>query len=264
MSENNFNSYYGSDYSSEPSTMNDNFQNAYYDDAAMSGRSTADISNVRFESNVLAQSFVFMFVALIITGVTSYLTLTSGLFISIILNDALFYGLLISELVIVLAANATVSKNLLVPSALLFVAYSVVNGMTLSVIFIAYTSSSIVSVFILSAVLFGAMALYGMTTKTDLSKVGNICLMALVGIVIVSLANMFFLHLEGLELVLCFIGILLFVGITAYDTQRIKAMTASATTDNATVLALYGALQLYLDFINIFLKLLRLLGRSRD
>lgn len=264
MSENNFNSYYGSDYSSEPDTMNDNFQNAYYDDAATSGGSTADISNVRFESNVLAQSFVFMFVALIITGVTSYLTLTSGLFISIILNDSLFFGLLIAEIVIVLIANATVNKNMLVPSALLFVAYSVVNGMTLSVVFIAYTKSSVASVFILTAVLFGAMALYGMTTKTDLSKIGNICLMALAGVIIVSLANMFFLHLKSVELALCFIGILLFVGITAYDTQKIKMMTAEATTDNATVLALYGALQLYLDFINLFIKLLYLLGRRRN
>lgn len=265
MSEDNFNSYYGSDYNSDLSAGSDNSQdNYYYDKSAFAQESALKLSQVELESNVLAQSFIFMFVALIITGITSYLTLVSGLYLSLIWNDTLFYGCLIAELVVVFAANSTVRKNQLVPSALLFVAYSIINGITLSVIFLAYTASSIASVFILAAVLFGAMALYGITTKQDLSKVGNICLMALLGIIIVSLANILFLHLEGLELALSFIGVLLFVGITAYDTQKLKAMTYAASTDNATVLALYGALQLYLDFINIFLKLLSLFGRKRN
>lgn len=264
MSEDNFNSYYRSDYNSELNSGSDTFQDTYYDSSTFSQDSALKLSQIELESNVLAQSFIFMFVALVITGITSYLTLVSGLYVSLKLNNGLFYGCLIAELVIVFAANSAVRKNQLVPSALLFVAYSIINGITLSIIFIAYTASSITSVFILSAVLFGMMALYGITTKQDLSKLGNICLMALLGIIIVSLANILFLHLEGLELALSFIGVLLFVGITAYDTQKLKVMTYTASTDNATVLALYGALQLYLDFINIFLKLLALFGKRRN
>jgi hypothetical protein len=243
----------------------DNFNsNSYYGYETYEQPVTNDLSRVHFEENVLAQSFLFMFIALIITGITSFLTLTTGLWYALIMQRSLFWGLLIAELVIVFAANYTVAKNMLVPSALLFVGYSVVNGVVLSIIFLAYTYSSIASVFFLAAVLFGVMAVYGIVTKTDLSKIGNICLMALVGLILVSVINMLFLHLESLELALCFIGVLLFVGITAYDTQKIKAMTAASTSDNATVLALYGALQLYLDFINIFLKLLRLLGKRRN
>lgn len=260
MSENNFNSYYGSSQTS--GTYEDSFSNNYYDDEPYVATNQS-ITRIALESNVLAQSFLFMCVALIITGITSYLTLSSGLWYAVIMNDAFFYGLLIAEVAIVLIANITISKNQLVPSAILFVAYSVVNGITLSIIFLVYTTSSIVSVFGLAAVMFGAMAFYGITTKRDLSSIGSICIMALLGVIIASFANMFFLHLEGFELALTYVGLLLFVGITVYDVQKIKQITYTADSDNATVLALYGALQLYLDFINIFLKLLRILGKRR-
>lgn len=240
----------------------DNSFNSYYE--PYDSTDSINLSRINLEESVLAQSFLFMFVALVITGITSYLTLTTGLWYAVIFNDAFFYGLLIGELVVVLIANSTISKGMLVPSALLFVAYSVINGITLSVIFIAYTGASIATVFILSAAIFGIMAVYGMVTKKDLSSVGNLCLMALIGIIAVSLVNIVFLKLEGLELVLSFIGVLLFVGLTAYDVQKIKAISRQGSSDNVTVLALYGALQLYLDFINIFLKLLRLLGKRRD
>lgn len=153
---------------------------------------------------------------------------------------------------------------MLVPSAVLFVAYSVINGMTLSIYFLVYTGASIVSIFFLSAIVFGVMAAIGIKTKKDLSGIGNMCLMGLIGIILVSLANILFLHMEGIEVAVCFIGVLLFVGITAYDTQKIKNLSYTANSDNATVLALYGALELYLDFINIFIKLLRILGRRRN
>lgn len=240
----------------------DNNFNSYYE--PYDSTSSINLSKVNLEENVLAQSFLFMFAALVITGITSYLTLSSGLWYAVIFNDAFFYGLIIGELVVVFAANSTISREKLVPSALLFVAYSVINGITLSVIFIAYTGSSIATVFILSAAIFGIMAAYGMVTKKDLSSVGNLCLMALIGIIAVGLVNIVFLKLEGLELALSFIGVLLFVGLTAYDVQKIKAISRNSTSDNASVLALYGALQLYLDFINIFLKLLRLLGKRRN
>lgn len=243
--------------------MNENNDfNPYYDPYERSN--DLDFSRVRLEENVLAQSFLFMFIALLITGITSYVTLSSGLVFAIILNDALFFGLLIAEIVVVLIANATVSSNKLVPSAILFVTYAVINGMTMSVIFLAYTYASIATVFILSALLFGIMAVYGMVTKKDLSSIGNLCLMALVGIILVGLVNVVFLKLSVVEIVISFIGVLLFVGITAYDTQKIKNMVGTTNSDNVTVLALFGALSLYLDFINIFLKLLRLLGSRRN
>lgn len=244
--------------------MNENNEfNSYYD---YGNTTSEDYSQKReaLEANVLAQSFLFMFVALLITGITAFVTLSGNLIYAIVFNPALFYGLLIAEIVVVLIANYTVAHNMLVPSAVLFVAYSVINGMTLSIYFLVYTGASIVSIFFLSAIVFGVMAAIGIKTKKDLSGIGNMCLMGLIGIILVSLANILFLHMEGIEVAVCFIGVLLFVGITAYDTQKIKNLSYTANSDNATVLALYGALELYLDFINIFIKLLRILGRRRN
>lgn len=244
--------------------MNENNEfNSYYD---YGNTTSEDYSQKReaLEANVLAQSFLFMFVALLITGITAFVTLSGNLIYAIVFNPALFYGLLIAEIVVVLIANYTVAHNMLVPSAILFVAYSVINGMTLSIYFLVYTGASIVSIFFLSAIVFGVMAAIGIKTKKDLSGIGNMCLMGLIGIILVSLANILFLHMEGIEVAVCFIGVLLFVGITAYDTQKIKNLSYTANSDNATVLALYGALELYLDFINIFIKLLRILGRRRN
>lgn len=244
--------------------MNENNEfNSYYDyeNATSEGYSQ---KREALEANVLAQSFLFMFVALIITGITAFVTLSGNLIWAIVYSPTLFYGLLIAEIVVVLIANYTVAHNMLVPSAILFVAYSVINGMTLSIYFLVYTGASIVSIFFLSAIIFGVMAAIGITTKKDLSGIGNMCLMGLIGIILVSLANILFLHMEGIEVAVCFIGVLLFVGITAYDTQKIKNLSYTANSDNATVLALYGALELYLDFINIFIKLLRILGNRRN
>ncbi len=244
--------------------MNENNEfNSYYD---YGNATSEDYSQKReaLEANVLAQSFLFMFIALMITGITAFVTLSTNLIFAIVYSPTLFYGLLIAEIVVVLIANYTVAHNMLVPSAILFVAYSVINGMTLSIYFLVYTGASIVSIFFLSAIVFGVMAAIGITTKKDLSGIGNMCLMGLIGIILVSLANILFLHMEGIEIAVCFIGVLLFVGITAYDTQKIKNLSYTANSDNATVLALYGALELYLDFINIFIKLLRLLGKRRN
>lgn len=225
----------------------------------------ASISRVEFEENVLSQSFVFMAIALAITAFTALWVYNSPVLLySILGNSNLLFGLLIGEVVIVIAANATVKNNLVVPSAILFTLYSVINGATLSVIFLAYTSASIVSTFFITAAMFGVMAVYGITTKKDLSSVGSICLMGVIGIVIAGLINIFFLHSTGLELAISIIGVLLFVGLTAYDVQKIKNLVYVVNSENITCIALLGALELYLDFINLFLKLLRILGRSRD
>ena len=153
--------------------MNENNEfNSYYDygNATSEGYSQ---KREALEANVLAQSFLFMFVALIITGITAYVTLSTNLIFAIVYSSTLFYGLLIAEIVVVLIANYTVAHNMLVPSAILFVAYSVINGMTLSIYFLVYTGASIVSIFFLSAIVFGVMAAIGITTKKDLRTYRN-------------------------------------------------------------------------------------------
>lgn len=218
-----------------------------------------------FEENVLSQSFVFMAVALIITAVTAfYVSSSPRLIVNILYNNSLFYGLLISELVIVFAANYTVKKNLIVPSAILFTLYSAVNGATLSTIFILYTSASIASAFLVTAIMFGVMAVYGIVTKKDLSSIGSFCLMGLIGIIVAGVVNMLIFKNSMLDMGISVLGIIIFIGLTAYDTQKIKNMAHFTTTENITCIALMGALELYLDFINIFLKLLSLMGRRKN
>ena len=146
----------------------------------------------------------------------------------------------------------------------MFIVYSVINGVLLSFIFLAYTMSSISTVFFITAGTFGVMALIGYTTKTDLSKLGSILFMALIGLIIATVVNMF-VHSSGLQLIISYVGVLIFVGLTAYDTQKIKQMLneQSSADESAQKLALLGALSLYLDFVNLFIHLLRILGDRR-
>ena len=147
----------------------------------------------------------------------------------------------------------------------MFVAYSVLNGVTLSVIFLAYTMSSITSVFFITAGTFAAMAFVGFVTKKDLSSMGRILFMALIGLIIATVVNMF-MRSTGLMMILNYVGVLVFVGLTAYDSQKIKQMLLMAdnTGEGAQKLALLGSLTLYLDFINLFLYLLRIFGTRRE
>ena len=149
---------------------------------------------------------------------------------------------------------------------MLFVLYSVLNGATLSVIFLAYTMSSIASVFFITAGTFAVMAFIGYVTKTDLTSLGKILFMALIGIIIATVVNVFFVKSGTLNLIISYIGVLVFVGLTAYDSQKIKRMLIMADDmdEGAQKLALLGSLTLYLDFINLFLYLLRIFGSSKD
>jgi FtsH-binding integral membrane protein len=146
----------------------------------------------------------------------------------------------------------------------MFIAYSVINGATLSILLLVYTMESIGMVFFITAATFGVMALIGYTTKTDLSKMGNILFMALIGLIIASVVNMF-MHSSGLQLIISYVGVLIFVGLTAYDTQKIKQMLydQESADEGAQKLALLGALSLYLDFVNLFIYLLRILGNRK-
>ena len=204
-----------------------------------------------------------MTLALVITGVTAYGVATSpGLMMAIATNKLLFWGLIIAEFGLVLAISAAINKLSLTTATMLFVLYSVINGATLSFIFAIYTMSSIASVFFITAGTFAVMAFIGYTTKKDLTSMGKILLMALIGIIIATVVNIF-LKSTGLEMIVSYLGVLIFVGLTAYDSQKIKQMLLMAPDagEGAQKLALLGALSLYLDFVNLFIYLLRIFGR---
>ena len=177
----------------------------------------------------------------------------------------MFWGLIIAELALVFAVSGAINRLSLATATLLFVLYSVVNGATLSVIFLAYSMPAIIQTFFITAGTFGVMALVGYTTKTDLTSLGKLLFMALIGLVIATVVNMF-VGSTGFDYILSYVGVLIFVGLTAYDTQKIKQMCMQAPDagEHMQKLALLGALSLYLDFINLFLYLLRIFGNNKD
>lgn len=215
---------------------------------------------------LMRKVFVWMALALVITGVTAYgVATTPSLLIAIVTNKALFWGLIIAELALVFAVSGALNRLSLATATLLFVLYSVVNGATLSVIFLAYSMPAIIQTFFITAGTFGVMALVGYTTKTDLTSLGKLLFMALIGLVIATVVNMF-VGSTGFDYILSYVGVLIFVGLTAYDTQKIKQMCMQAPDagEHMQKLALLGALSLYLDFINLFLYLLRIFGNNKD
>ena len=212
---------------------------------------------------LMRKVYLWMAMALVITGVTSYGVASSpGLMQAILTNNALLWVLIIAEFGLVFAISAAINKLSLTTATLLFVLYSVINGATLSVIFLVYTMESIASVFFITAGTFGVMAFVGYTTKKDLTSLGKMLLMALIGLIIATLVNVFFIQSSGFSLIVSYVGVLIFVGLTAYDSQKIKQMLLQAPDagESAQKLALLGALTLYLDFINLFIYLLRIFG----
>jgi hypothetical protein len=204
-----------------------------------------------------------MTMALVITGFTAYGVATSpGILQAIYTNQILFWGLIIAEFAIVIGVSAAINRLSLTTATLMFILYSVINGALMSYIFLAYTASSIATVFFITAGTFAAMAIIGYTTKTDLTSLGKILMMALIGLIIATVVNLF-IKSSGFTLILSYVGVLVFVGLTAYDSQKIKQMLLQAPDagEAAQKLALLGALSLYLDFINLFLYLLRIFGR---
>lgn len=213
--------------------------------------------------DVMARTFLFMTVALLLTAITSLAVYTTNPYFLIQNGLSTFWILAILEIGIVIGATFAIKANNVMLSGILFIAYSIINGLTLSVIFLVYTESSIATIFFLTAGLFGVMAIVGFTTDRDLTSFGNLLLIGLFGIIAASIIN-FFLKSSGLDYALTILGIAIFLGLTAYDTQKIKNMAANNPGYSLTVIALYGALELYLDFINLFLKLLRLLGKAKN
>ena len=233
----------------------------------------ATITQARQEASTLflAKVFNLMTLGLGITGVVAYLTAnypTANTSLAVaIIGSPLFIMLVLAELGLVFYLSARVEKIQAATASGLFIGYSVLNGLTLSVIFLAYTSTSIAGTFFIAAGMFGAMAVYGMVTKRDLSGLGSFLFMGLVGIIIASIVNIF-LNSSSVHWMISVLGVLIFTGLTAYDVQKIKRIgeegilaQGDEVVRKGTVM---GALTLYLDFINLFLMLLRFFGGSRD
>lgn len=213
---------------------------------------------------LMRKVYVWMTLALVISGLTAYGVASSpGVLMAIVTNRILFWGLVIAELALVFGISGAINKLSLTTATLMFILYSVINGALLSFIFVAYTMSSIASVFFITAGTFAVMAFIGYTTKTDLSSMGKILLMGLIGIIIATVVNLF-LKSTGLAMIVSYVGVLIFVGLTAYDSQKIKQMLLMAEDGGETAqkLALLGSLTLYLDFINLFIHLLSILGKK--
>lgn len=212
---------------------------------------------------LMRKVYLWMTMALVITGFTAYgVANTPALKTALYSNPTIFWILAIAELALVFGVTAAINRISLTTATLMFILYSVLNGAMLSSIFLVYTQSSIATVFFITAGTFGAMALVGYTTKTDLSSMGKILFMALIGLIIATIVN-FFVKSSGLDLILSYVGVLIFVGLTAWDSQKIKQMMLQApdASEGMQKMALLGALTLYLDFINLFIYLLRIFGK---
>lgn len=214
---------------------------------------------------LMRKVYTWMTLALVITGVTAYGVANSPALLQAIYSSKLtFFGLIAAELGIVFYTSSRIHKLALSTATILFTLFSVINGATLASIFVVYSATSITKTFFITAGTFAAMAFIGYTTKRDLTKMGGILMMALIGLIIAGIVNMFVAS-STLDLIVSGIGVLIFVGLTAWDSQNIKRMLAMAPDagEQAQKIALLGALSLYLDFINMFLYLLRFFG-NRD
>ena len=206
-----------------------------------------------------------MTAGLLITGIMSMITLSSRALLEFIFSQQIVYiGLILAQLGLVIWLSVRIEKMSATTATLVFIGYSALTGLTLSVVFLAYTLSSIASTFFVTAGMFGAMAAYGSVTKRDLTAMGSFMAMGLIGMILASVVNMF-LHNETIYWITTYVGVLIFVGLTAYDTQKIKAMSVLSLEGGEVEQkgAIMGALRLYLDFINLFLLMLRLLGRRK-
>lgn len=211
--------------------------------------------------SLVRKVYLWMSVALLITGLTAYVVSTNSALIHYIMDSKfgiwVLFGL---QLGLVFYLSARIYKMSLQAASIVFILYSFITGVTFSFIFLTFTTGSIAGVFLITAGTFAVMSLYGFFTKRDLSSWGNILLMGLIGIIIASLVNMF-LHNQTLYWIISYIGVLIFVGLTAYDSQKVKALVGQENNEMNQKTAIIGALMLYLDFINMFLFFLQIFGR---
>ena len=224
-------------------------------------RNTAAVS---LTNSVMRRVYFKMFLAMIVTAVTSVFVAGNEAILTLIFSSRVApIVLLVLQVGVVLILSGRIQKLSTGTASLLFYLYSVLTGVTLSVILLVYTASSIAQTFFITAAVFAAMSIYGYFTSNDLSRFGSIMFMALIGLIVCSLVNMFFKS-STMDWIISFAGVLIFIGLTAWDTKKIKYMTAYADESMVGKIATIGALNLYLDFVNLFLYLLRFFGDSRD
>lgn len=217
-----------------------------------------------YVSSVMRVVYTKMFLALLVTAAASWFVVSNEAVTQMILGGRISYWVLaIVEIGLVIAITSAINRISQTTATLLFYLFAVVNGLTLSVIFFAYTMQSIAFTFLIAAGVFAAMSLYGYFTKNDLTRMGSFLFMALIGLIIATVVNIF-MHSTMLYYIVSFAGVAIFIGLTAWDTQKIKQMAAMTPGESVSKLATIGALSLYLDFINLFLYLLRFFGNSRD
>jgi len=220
-------------------------------------------------SAVMRLVYVWMGLGLLITAMVALFINNSPVIDSLHKNPGLLWGAIIAQFAIVLVLSFAMSKLSPSLAGIMFLAYSAVTGVSIAFIVSFYTTASVATAFGTTSVVFGVMTVFAFTTKMDLTKWGTFLIMGLIGMIIASLLNIFIFHSSGLDLVLSYFGVLLFTGLTAYDTYRIKKMAESPEfamqgSDAVLKLSIFGALHLYLDFINLFLYILRILGSRRN
>jgi FtsH-binding integral membrane protein len=223
---------------------------------------TADPSQVR---EFFQKVYTWMCAGLIISGITAYMVSNNEAWANFFLgNQITFIITLLIELGLVIWLSAGINKMSAQNAIVSFLVYCFTSGLTLSIIFLAYTAESINTVFFITAGMFGIISLYGYTTKADLSRTGQIAFMGLIGIILASVVNMF-MNNPQVDYIISIVGVLIFTALTAYDTQKIKrfALNTSEGSEQQSKASIIGALTLYLDFINLFLMLLRLMGRRK-
>ena len=225
-----------------------------------------EMTNASTFKVLMRKVYLWMTLALMITGITAAGVANSPNILALIYSSqVVMWGIIIAEFGLVIYISARLEKLSLSTATTLFALYSILNGVMLSSIFLLYSTAIISKVFFITAGTFGVTALYGYATKKDLSSLGNILFMALIGLVIATIVNVF-MKSAMFDLILSYIGVIIFVCLTAWDSQKIKhmMMVQQDADESAQKLALIGALSLYLDFINLFLYLLRIFGRSND
>jgi hypothetical protein len=221
---------------------------------------TADQTVTR-QNTLIRQVYAWMGAGLTVTAITALITLSSpAILTAIVGNRLLFFGLMIGELALVFTLSGAINRLSAATATLIFIAYSALNGVTLSVVALVYTANSIASTFVVTAGMFGSMSVYGYVTRRDLTSWGSFLFMGLIGVVIASVVNIF-VGSSAVSWVISGVGVVVFTGLTAYDTWKIKEMAARGTEGRKP--AILGALTLYLDFINLFLMLLRFTGNRR-
>ena len=248
----------------------DNFGNNYMQQPPQFGYTGAaaienELTMSAYVGKIMRRVFGKMTLGILVTALVSLFIVSNSALLSIFFSSQwVFYGLVIAELAVVIMLSARLNKMRAGTASLLFYLYATLTGITFAPIFLVFSGAAIVKTFFITSATFGAMAAYGYITKKDLSRMGSILVMCLIGLIVVTIVNIF-LNSTMLDWVISFVGVAIFIGLTAWDTQKIKRMAAETVGDeNVSKVATIGALSLYLDFVNLFLYLLRIFGGNRS